>query len=52
MRKAVLLLLVLCTGTALRATETVSSPNGRLTVSVDAGQGMAHYSVLYDGRQL
>lgn len=52
MKKTVLLLMVLCTTLALQAHHTVSSPNGQLTVVVDAEQGLATYAITLDGRQM
>ena len=47
-----MLLMVLCTTLALQASKTVSSPNGKLTVVVSAENGLATYSVAYDGQQM
>ena len=52
MKKTVFLFLALCTSIVLQATETVSSPNRRLTVSVQVEQGVAQYSIQYDGQQM
>ena len=52
MKKTVFLFLALCTSIVLQAKETVSSPNGRLTVSVQVEQGVVQYSIQYDGQQM
>ena len=52
MKKTVFLFLALCTSIVLQAKETVSSPNRRLTVSVQVEQGVAQYSIQYDGQQM
>ena len=52
MKKTVFLFLALCTSIALQAKDTVSSPNGKLTVSVFTEEGKAKYAIDYDGRQM
>ena len=52
MKKTVLLILVFCTALALQAHHTVSSPNGQLTVVVDAEQGLATYAITFNGHQM
>ena len=52
MKKTVFLFLALCTSIALQAKDTVSSPNGKLTVSVFTEEGKAKYTIDYDGRQM